>query len=198
MDNFRKSRRVPKKLLPRFPLSEEEPQRVPLQMPGEMRPGSFKVATKTLYASSPGRPEAAAAPAGLQSCRVDSVAQSRPGLDEPPVQSWRGRILTLTQPLLPWGHPSRVGKSMSVARVQHRAGNRGTCSTAAGSRVPHRPPCSALAPQLWHQAGELPPHCHTPPPHHCGSLGQAQDNARHSPGSRKGFFPCALSPPETV
>lgn len=160
MDDFKKSRCVPKKLLPRFPLSEEEPQRVPLQMPGEMRPGSFKVATKTPNASSPGRPEAAAAPAGLQSCGVDAVVQSRPGLDEPPVQSRRGRILTLTHPLLPWGHPHRVGKGTAAVRAQHRVGNRGTCSAAAGSRVPHQPSRSALAPQLQHQGGEPPPHRH--------------------------------------
>ena len=183
-----KSRRVPNKLLPRFPLSEEQPQRVPLQMPGEMRPGSFKVATKTPDPSSPSRPEAAAAPAGLRSCGVDAVAQSRPGLDEPPVQSWRGRILTLTQPLLPWGHPDRVGKGTAVVRVWHRAGNRGTCSAAAGSRVPHRPSRSALAPQLRHQAGE-------PPAHRCGTLGQARDLKRGTqPWLQEGFLPPVLSP----
>lgn len=76
MEDFKESRRVPKKLLPHFPLSEEEPQRVPLQTPRETRPGNFKVATKTFDAPSPGTPAAAAAPVGLQSCRVDAVVQS--------------------------------------------------------------------------------------------------------------------------
>jgi len=98
MDSFKKSRRVPKKLLSHFPLSEEELQCEPLQMPGEMRPGNFKVPTKALGASSPGRPEAGAAPVGLRSCGVDAVPQSRPGLDEPLVPSWRGHILTVSCP----------------------------------------------------------------------------------------------------
>lgn len=119
MEDFKESRRVPKKLLPRFPLSEEEPQRVPLQTPKETRPGNFKVATKTFDAPSPGTPAAAAAPVGLQSCGVDAVVQSRPGLKEAPVQSWRGHALTVTQPLLPWGYPDRVGKGTAVVRVQH-------------------------------------------------------------------------------
>lgn len=85
MGDFKKSRRLPKELLPRFPLSEEEPQRVPLQIPREMRLGNIKGAREALNASSPSRPGAAAAPAGPQSCGVDAAAQSRPGLEKPPV-----------------------------------------------------------------------------------------------------------------
>lgn len=77
MGDFKKSRRLPKKLLPRFPLSEEEPQRVPLQIPRAMRPGKFKGARAALTASSPSRPGAAAAPAGPQSCGVDAGPVSK-------------------------------------------------------------------------------------------------------------------------
>lgn len=159
--------------------------------PGEMRPGSFKVATKTLDASSPGKPGAAAAPAGLQSCGVDAAAQSTPGLDEPLVQSWRGRILTLTQPLVPWGHPDRVGTGTAAVRGQRSAGSRGTRSAAAGSGVPLRLSRSAVAPQLWHQAGEPPPtgtHRH---PTAAAALGKRRtQRTACSPGSGKGFSPC--------
>lgn len=194
MGDFKESRRVPKKLLPHFPLSEEEPQRVPLQTPEEMRPGNFKAATKTLNASSPGRPAAAAAPARLQGCRVDASVQSSLVL----------RMLLCkaggaeSSPSLSLSCPGDIPTVWEQER--HGAGNCGTCSAAAGSRVPHRPPRSALTPQLRHQAGEPPPHHHPttipPSPHPCGSLGQAQDLTRDiQPWLQEGFLPSCPLPP---
>lgn len=68
---------------------------MPVQTPGEVRPGSFKGATETRMLQ---------APAGQRQRQPlrDGRAKGQ--------EQRHGAGLAPTQPLLPWGHPDHVGK----------------------------------------------------------------------------------------
>lgn len=112
-------------------------------MPGEMRLGSFKVATETLAGLSCSRPEAGADLEGWQCCRAV------PGMEQAwdrPVWGQRGQILTFSQPFLPQtcgkGNGASTEQGTVGPAVLHWGGGNLLATTAS--------PCTPA----------LTPHCH--------------------------------------
>lgn len=124
--------------------------------PGEMRPGSFKVATETRAGSRHGRPRAGAAPAGWV---LRGSAGHGAGLG-PTGAGLQGQDPHPLPALVALGTPQTCGKGndCSAGPVQSRElWDQQCCTGEKGTPQPSQP---ALAPQLWHQTGELPPQCH--------------------------------------